>query len=311
MPHRYLKVAVRLLKNPYLIYPYLGSLSLLNWLPDAVYLKGCFRAKMGYKLSLKNPQTFSEKIQWLKLYDRNPEYTQMVDKYAVREYIKKTIGEEYLIPLLGVWDSFDEIDFDELPNQFVLKTNHDSGTVVICKDKYTFDIEAARKKINKRINYNYYHLWREWPYKNVKPKIIAEQFMSSPGCDDLTDYKLMCFSGKVKCEFICTNRQSESGVNITVFDTAWNRLPFGRPNHPVDNNTIPEPLHHHKMISLAEKIAKDLECSFVRVDFYEVDGKLYFGEITFYPGAGMEEFTPREWDYTLGSWIELPDRGRE
>ena len=140
MFQKYLNASLRLIKNPYLIYPYLGSLGLLNWLPDAAYLKGCFRAKMGYKLNLKNPQTFNEKLQWLILYDRNPAYTQMVDKYAVREYIKNTIGEEYLIPLLGVWDSFDEIDFDELPNQFVLKTNHDSGTVVICKDKKTFDV---------------------------------------------------------------------------------------------------------------------------------------------------------------------------
>ena len=307
MSHRYIKAAAKLLKNPYLIFPYLGGLGLLNWLPDTAYLKGCFRASMGYKLNLKNPQTFSEKLQWLKLNDRKPEYTQVVDKYAVREYIKNIIGEEYLIPLLGVWDSFDEIDFDKLPNQFVLKTNHDSGTVVICKNKNTFDIEAAREKINKRINYNYYNLWREWPYKNVKPKIIAEKFISSPDTDDLTDYKLMCFNGKVRCEFICTNRQSESGVNITVFDTDWNRLPFGRPNHPADSNTIVKPHLLQEMIHLSEKIAKDLECSFVRVDFYEVEGKLYFGEITFYPGAGLEEFDPIEWDYTLGTWIELPE----
>ena len=302
------KAATNLVKNPYLLYPYLGSLGLLNWLPDAAYLKGCFRAYMGYKLGLENPKTFNEKLQWLKLYDRNPAYTQMVDKYAVREYIKNTIGEEYLIPLLGVWDSFEEIDFDALPEQFVLKTNHDSGTVVICKDKKTFDIEAAREKINKRINYNYYHLWREWPYKNVKPRIIAEKFISAPNNEDLTDYKLMCFNGKVCCEFICTNRQSESGVNITIFDTDWNRLPFHRPHHPADNNTIVKPYSFQEMVRISEKIAKDLECSFVRVDFYEVERKIYFGEITFYPGTGMEEFSPIEWDYTLGSWLQLPDK---
>ena len=307
MFQKYLNASLRLIKNLYLIYPYLGSLGLLNWLPDAAYLKGCFRAKMGYKLNLKNPQTFNEKLQWLKLYDRNPAYTQMVDKYAVREYIKNTIGEEYLIPLLGVWDSFDEIDFDELPNQFVLKTNHDSGTVVICKDKKTFDVNATREKINKRIDYNYYHLWREWPYKNVKPKIIAEKCMSSPGADDLTDYKFMCFNGEVKCEFTCTNRRSMEGLNVTFFDTDWNVLPFER-HYPADKNEIEKPAMFSEMLSLSEVIAKDLKCSFVRMDFYEIEGKIYFGEFTLYPGTGMEEFTPIEWDYTLGSWITLPEK---
>ncbi|MBQ4597483.1 MAG: hypothetical protein IJB12_03700 [Methanocorpusculum sp.] len=310
MFQKYLNASLRLIKNPYLIYPYLGNLGFLNWLPDAAYLKGCFRATMGYKLDLENPKTFNEKLQWLKLYDRNPAYTQMVDKYAVREYIKNTIGEEYLIPLLGVWDSFDEIDFDKLPNQFVLKTNHDSGTVVICKDKKTFDVDAARKRINKRINYNYYNLWREWPYKNVKPKIIAERFMSSPGADDLTDYKFMCFNGRVKCEFTCTNRRSTEGLNVTFFDTDWNILPFER-HYPADKNEIEKPAMFSEMLSLSEVIAKDLKCSFVRIDFYEIEGKIYFGEFTLYPGAGMEEFTPIEWDSTLGSWIELPKMGEE
>lgn len=302
--NKILKAAKNLVKNPYLLYPYLGSFGLLNWLPDAAYLKGCFRAKMGYKLDLENPKTFNEKLQWLKLHDRNPVYTQMVDKYAVREYIKNTIGEEYLIPLLGVWDSFDEIDFNSLPEQFVLKMNHDSGTVVICKDKKTFDIEAARKKINKRINYNYYYPWREWPYKNVKPKIIAEQFMSLPGNTDLIDYKFLCFNGEVKCEFTCTNRRSESGLNVTFFDTDWNRLPFER-HYPADKNEIQKPALFSEMLYLSEFIAKDLKCIFVRVDFYEVDGKIYFGEFTLYPGTGMEEFTPEKWDRILGNWMNL------
>ena len=307
MFQKYLNASLRLIKNPYLIYPYLGNLGFLNWLPDAAYLKGCFRATMGYKLDLENPKTFNEKLQWLKLYDRNPAYTQMVDKYAVREYIKNTIGEEYLIPLLGVWDSFDEIDFDKLPNQFVLKTNHDSGTVVICKDKKTFDVDAARKRINKRINYNYYNLWREWPYKNVKPKIIAERFMSSPGADDLTDYKFMCFNGEVKCEFTCTNRRSTEGLNVTFFDTDWNVLPFER-HYPADKYEIEKPAMFSEMLYLSEVIAKDLKCSFVRMDFYEIEGQIYFGEFTLYPGSGMEEFSPVDWDYRLGSWLTLPEK---
>ncbi|MDD4363726.1 MAG: ATP-grasp fold amidoligase family protein [Atribacterota bacterium] len=295
----------KIVSNPWLLWLYLGSKGLLNWVPDSLYLKGCFRAKMGYPLDLKNPQTFNEKIQWLKLYDRKPEYTQMVDKYAVREYIAKTIGAEYLIPLLGVWDTFDEIDFDQLPDQFVLKCNHDSGTVVICKDKQTFDVDAARKKINARINYNYYYSGREWPYKNVKPKIIAEKYMSQMGCDDLVDYKIMCFNGKAKCEFTCTNRRLETGLNVTFFDLNWNRLPFER-HYPVDPNEIDKPNQLSKMISLSEALAIALDTVFVRIDFYEINNQLFFGEFTLYPGAGLEEFTPDIWDKRLGNWLKLP-----
>ena len=297
-----LKLAIH---NPLLIWPYLGRKGILNWVPDDIYLRGCFRAMMGYPLDLKNPLTFNEKIQWLKLHDRKPEYTQMVDKYAVRDYIAKTIGEEYLIPLLGVWDTFDEIDFDQLPDQFVLKCNHDSGTVVICKDKKTFDVDAARKKINARINYNYYNLWREWPYKNVKPKIIAEKFMSQAGSRDLVDYKILCFNGKAKCEFTCTNRRADTGLNVTFFDLDWHRLPFERHYH-VDPNKIDKPGQLSKMISLSEKLAIALDTIFVRIDYYEINNQLYFGEFTLYPGSGFEEFTPFDWDKKMGEWIELP-----
>jgi len=302
---KYTDYIKKIVSNPWLIWPYLGGRGLLNWVPDPLYIKGCFRAKMGYPLDLKNPQTFNEKIQWLKLHDRKPEYTQMVDKYAVREYIAKTIGEEYLIPLLGVWDTFDEIDFDQLPDQFVLKCNHDSGTVVICKDKKTFDVDAARKKINARINYNYYNLWREWPYKNVKPKIIAEKYMSQAGSQDLVDYKILCFNGKAKCEFTCTNRRSDTGLNVTFFDLDWHRLPFER-HYRVDPNKIDKPGQLRKMISLSEKLAIALDTIFVRIDFYEINNQLYFGEFTLYPGSGFEEFTPFDWDKKMGKWIVLP-----
>ena len=302
--NKLLKAAKNLINNPHLIYPYLGSFDFFNWLPDAMYLKGCFRAKMGYKLDLQNPKTFNEKLQWLKLYDRNPAYTQMVDKYAVRDYIKNTIGEEYLIPLLGVWDSFEEIDFDTLPNQFVLKTNHDSGTVIICRDKNSFNIEEARKKITKALSYNYFYPGREWPYKDVIPKIIAEKYMCDSNYDDLIDYKLLCFNGKVMCEFTCTNRRSKSGLNVTFFDREWERLPFER-HYPKDLTHISKPESFSKMIDISERIAKDIDCRFVRIDFYEINGKPYFGEFTLYPGSGMEEFTPSKWDLILGSWLRL------
>ena len=190
--------------------------------PDKLYLKYKFYKKMKKQLNLDNPQTFNEKLQWLKLYDRNPEYTRMVDKYEVKKYVAEKIGEEYIIPTLGVWNKFEDIDFEELPNQFVLKCTHDSGGVVICKDKSTFDFNAANKKLTHCLKRNYFWKGREWPYKNIKPRIIAEQYIA----EDLVDYKFMCFSGEVKCSFICTNRFSTQGLHVTFFDREWNLLPF-------------------------------------------------------------------------------------
>ena len=302
--NKFLRAAKNLVKNPYLLYPYMGSLGFLNWLSDAAYLKGCFRAKMGYKLDLENPQTFNEKLQWLKLYDRNPAYTQMVDKYAVREYIKNTIGEEYLIPFLGVWDSFDEIDFDALPEQFVLKTNHDSGTVVICKDKKTFDIEAAREKINKRINYNYYHLWREWPYKNVKHKIIAEEFMvDSDGVDGLTDYKFFCFNGYVDCVMVCLDRFT-GDTKFYFFNEEWELLRYNiRGRLAPADFSIPKLGCMDEMFDIARRLSKGIP--YVRVDLYAINGKTYFGELTFFPDSGFDANLLAETDEYFGKLIEI------
>lgn len=287
--------------NPWLIWPYLGGKELLNWVPDPLYIKGCFRAMMGYPLDLKNPQTFNEKIQWLKLHDRKPEYTQMVDKFAVREYIAKTIGEEYLIPLLGVWDAFDEIDFDQLPDQFVLKCNHDSGTVVICKDKKTFDVDAARKKINARINYNYYNVWREWPYKNVKPKIIAEKFMVDESGTELKDYKFFAFDGEVKSLFIATDRPFDTRFDF--YDINFTHLPITN-GHPNASRILDKPRGFEEMKRLASILSQGIP--HVRVDFYDINGKIYFGELTFYHWSGFTPFEPEEWDKKMGDWIQLP-----
>ena len=303
--NKFLKAAKNLIKNPYLLYPYMGSLGLLNWLPDAAYLKGCFRATMGYKLDLENPKTFNEKLQWLKLHDRNPAYTQMVDKYAVREYIKNTIGEEYLIPLLGVWDSFDEIDFNELPEQFVLKCNHDSGSVIICKDKKTFDIDSARRMLKKALRVNYYPHSKEWPYKNIKPKIIAEQFMVDESGVELKDYKFFAFNGEVKSLFIATDRPHDTRFDF--FDTDFNHLPFTN-GHPHTTKVLKRPDSFDEMIRLAEKLSEGIP--HVRVDFYDINGKVYFGELTFYHWSGMTPFEPVEWDYTFGNWIQLPKKVR-
>ena len=284
---------------------YSNCYGLFNWLPDSLFLKLNFWARMDKKLSIVNPNTFNEKLQWLKLYDRRPEYIQMVDKYEVRKYISEKIGEEYLIPLLGVYKHFDEIDFNKLPNQFVLKCTHDSGGVVICKDKSNFDIESAKKKFGKYLNRNYYYNSREWPYKFIEPRIICEQYMVDEREDELKDYKFMCFNGEVKCSFVCLNRNSSKGLNVDFYDMEWEPMPFER-HYPSSGEITQRPNQFDKMVGFSEQLSNDIP--FVRVDFYEIDGQLYFGELTFYPGSGFEEFNPERYDYLLGSWINLPNK---
>lgn len=258
---------------------------------------------MNKKLNLKNPKTFNEKLQWLKLYDRNPLYTTLVDKYEVKKYIVDKIGEEYVIPTIGVWDNFDDINFDTLPNQFVLKCTHDSGTIVICKDKTKFNIEEAREKINARMNFNYYYMWREWPYKDVKPRIIAEKYMEDDKTKELRDYKFFCFNGEVKALFIATERQKYGEeVKFDFFDTDFKHLPIrqGHPNAPIPPE---KPQCFEEMKKLSAKLSENIPQ--VRVDFYEVDGKVYFGELTFSHFGGIVPFEPEEWDYKFGNYIKI------
>lgn len=273
-----------------------------NW-PDEKYLKKMCDVRLGYKLNLENPRTFNEKLQWLKLHNRKSEYITMVDKYDVKKYVAEIIGEKYIIPTLGVWQHFDEINFDELPNQFVLKCTHDSGGLVICKDKKDLDLIKAEKKITKSLHNNYYFYGREWPYKNVKPRIIAEPYMEDNKVHELIDYKFMCFNGEVKCSFTCSERFSQEGLKVTFFDNDWKVMPFER-HYPSSKNPPQKPLNFNKMLEFATKLSRGIP--FVRVDFYEINGLLYFGELTFFPGNGFEEFTPLEWDYKMGSWLKLP-----
>ena len=275
----------------------------MHIVPKKWYLKRQFRKYVGYQLDLDNPQTFNEKMQWLKLYDHNPLYTKMVDKYEAKKYVADIIGEEYIIPTLGVWTHFDEIDFDKLPDKFVLKCTHDSGSIAICKDKENFDKKTAKKNLKKGLRYNYYYAGGfEWPYKNVKPRIIAEQYMVDDSQKELTDFKLMCFNGKVQCTFTCTGRNTDRGLHVTFYDKNWEKMSFAR-HYPIERLAMKKPANYEKMIRLAEKLAKSLK--FARIDFYEINGKIYFGEITFFPGSGMEEFSPIDWDYQLGGWINL------
>jgi hypothetical protein len=301
---RIVDVFSNFVNNPAIRMAYLSELGLYNRMSDDEYLKKKYKLIIGNELDLNNPKTFNEKLQWLKLYDRKPEYTMMVDKYKVREYVAKVIGEEYLIPLIGVWDSPDEINFDVLPNQFVLKCNHNSGTgMCICRDKSNLDIKRVKSELRKGLKENFYLGNREWVYKDVPRKIICEQYMENDeDSQGLTDYKLMCFNSKVKCSFTCTRRYSKEGVKVTFYDTNWKKMPFER-HYPSEIYPIPKPKSYDKMVEMAEKLSKNIP--FVRVDFYEIKGKPYFGEMTFYPGAGLEEFRPEEWDRKLGDWIEL------
>lgn len=279
--------------------------SCLRFIPDEPYLKIMYRVRMGKKLDLNNPTTYNEKLQWLKLNDRKPKYTMMVDKYEAKNYIKTIIGDAYTIPTLGVWDSFDDIDFSVLPNQFVLKCTHDSGGLVICKDKETLDVKKARKKINRSLKTNFYWVGREWPYKNVKPRIIAEPYMHDDNVDQLTDYKIHTFNGTAKTIFVKQNAHSGEGAKSAYFDRNFNHLGFTWGYSQATH--LPElPKSIDEMISVAETLAKGM--IELRVDFYEIAGKPYVGELTFFDGSGFDKFEPKSWDYTLGSWLKLPNK---
>lgn len=271
---------------------------------DRIYLKLLWRHLMGYPLDLDNPKTFNEKIQWLKLYNRNPEYTKMVDKIEAKEYVASIIGEEHIIPTFAVYNTAEEIDFDKLPNQFVLKCSHDSGGVVICKDKSKLNKQFAKEKLEKGLKSNYYYKNREWPYKNVNPRIIAEKFMAGDNDDDVPhDYKFMCYNGKCKNLFVCTGRDKKD-LRVDFFDTEWNHLPFYRKYKNADK-TPEKPTKLFDMITLSNKLAKAVSSPFVRIDFYQIKGTIYFGELTFFPGSGLEKFYPIEWDKKLGEMLDI------
>ena len=274
--------------------------------PDKIYLNNKFRKVFGRDIDWKNPTTFNEKLQWLKIYDRNPLYTKLVDKYEVRKYIAEKIGEEYLIPCLGVWEHFEDINFNELPDQFVLKCTHDSNSVVVCRNKAAFDIENARKKLNQHLKMNFYYNAREWPYKNVKPRIIAEQYMEDRQTEELKDYKIFAFSGVAQALFIASDRQNPNEqVKFDFFDVNFGHLDI-RQGHPNSAILPDKPSNLKEMISLAEKLSEEFPQ--VRVDFYECNEKTYFGEMTFFHHSGFVAFDPENWDVTFGSWIKLPDK---
>lgn len=289
------------IRNPKIIF--VKTLNSMLFLPDKIYLKIRYWLEFGKKLDLKNPKTFNEKLNWLKINDRKPEYNKLVDKYLVREYISNAIGDEYLIPLLGVWDSFDEIDFDALPEQFVLKCTHDSGSVVICKDKKSFDYDAAKKKIERKLKKNLYAWGREWVYKDLTPRIIAEKYLNDGIHAEMIDYKFFCFNGKPEYIYISENLSDHKAAAISFYDMNFNKAQFRRTDFK-DLDYIPEkPKTFDKMIELSKILSK--EHIFLRTDFYDINGKIYFGELTFFPAAGYLPIVPEEWDLKLGDLINL------
>ena len=274
--------------------------SILRFIPDSTYLKLIYRLKVGKKLNLKDPKTYTEKLQWLKIHDRKELYSIMVDKYEAKKYIASKIGEEYVIPTIGVWDDFDSIDFESLPEKFVLKCTHDSGGLVICKDKSKLNKKEARAKIEKSLRTNFYWVGREWPYKNVKPRIIAEKFMVTDNEECLTDYKWFCFNGEPKLLYISKDKAEDPRTDF--FDENGNLLPI-RMRDPNSDKPPVIPQQFEKMKQLARKLSSGMV--HIRVDFYLIDGKLYVGELTFYHNGGFSEVKPEEWNYKMGQMIDL------
>lgn len=299
---KYTKAFVKMMLDSDYRFLILSGLGFFDKLDDESYIKRKYRACIKKELNIDNPQTFNEKLQWLKLYDCKPEYTTMVDKYAVKKYVSDIIGEEYIIPTLGVWNHFDEIDFDKLPNQFVLKCTHDSGGIVICTDKSNLDLKAAKKKIEKCLRRNYYWSSREWPYKNVKPRIIAEKYMSDEGKEELSDYKVLCFNGEPKIVEVHKGRFNGQHTQ-DCYDEFWNKTDIEKHDLPKSNDIMPKPAFLEEMLHLSKLLSKDL--IHVRVDWYFTNNRLYFGELTFFDGSGYNLFCGNA-DELLGSWIKLP-----
>lgn len=275
---------------------------------DKLYLKLKYYTYFHHWIDFDAPKTFNEKLQWLKIYDRRPDYVNMVDKSKAKEYAAKIVGEKYIIPTLGIFDTVDDIDFEKLPNQFVLKCTHDSGGIIICKNKASLNIEDVKRKLSKGLRRNFYWQTREWPYKEVKPRIIAEKYMVDESGYELKDYKFFCFNSKCKIFKIDFDRQI--GHHANYYNRNSELLPFGEVIcPPLFTKKVEIPSNILEMMNMAEFISNEIKCPFVRVDLYNNNGHVYFGEITFYPASGIGAFVPKEWDNKLGEWLTLPSKG--
>ena len=296
-----IRTAINLLKSPGDLIIALANKKLLNWIPDELYLKCFFRIQTGYCLNLKNPRTFNEKLQWLKLHDRKDLYHSLVDKYEVKAYVASIIGDKYIIPTIGIWDDVDRIPFKKLPKQFVLKCTHDSGSVIICRDKSKLDFEEAKNKLKRYMKKSIYWFGREWPYKGLKPKVIAEKYMEDGG-EGLIDYKVLCFNGQPKLIEVHAGRMTPKHTQ-DFYTTNWKRTAIEQFCEPMADMPMERPKVLNEMLELSKTLSQGF--IHIRVDWYIIQGKLYFGELTFYDGAGFAPFIDKKWDYMLGDLIHL------
>lgn len=271
-------------------------------LPDSLILKIKFRMIMGQRLHLRNPQTFNEKIQWIKLHDRNVSDTALADKYAVKDIVGPVIGWEHVIPTIGVWDSPEEMDSASLPERFVLKCTHDSGSVVICRDRKSFDMDAARKFLSKAFGRNFYRMSQEWIYKDIRPRIIAEPFLDD-GTGALTDYKFFCFDGEPRFLYVSAGLEDHSTASISFVNMDWTPAPYQRSDYRTFAQLPPKPEGFDSMVEIARKLSEGHR--FLRVDLYQVGSTVYFSELTFYPNGGFIPFANREQDLEMGRLLEI------
>lgn len=287
---------------------YLAKREMLNWMSDKAYIDLMFQYRIGKKIDWKNPKTFNEKLQWLKLYDRRPEYHSMVDKYEAKLYVSSQIGEQYIIPTLGLWDSVEEIDFASLPDSFVLKCTHDSGSIVLCPSKKEFNKEAAFKKLNHGLKRDMFYWGREWPYKGLERRIIAETYMRDESKTDLKDYKVLCFNGEPKLIELHQQRNTKNQTQ-DYYDTNWNLTEITQNSTHIykeSKQSVEKPAALEEMLALSARLSQGIPQ--LRVDWYSISGRLYFGELTFFDGSGFEPYDKYEDDLMLGSWITLPHK---
>ncbi len=290
-------------RHPSLFLLWLDKRHLIR-LNDKRYVKLKYYEHFGRWPDFKNPRRLTEKLQILKLTDHNPSYVNMVDKYEAKKYVAKIIGKEYIIPTLGVYDSWEEIDFSKLPDKFVVKCTHDSGSVIICRDKKSFDYDSAKELINRQLNINYYRSSREWPYKDVKPRIIIEEYMEDAHSKTMRDYKFFCFSGVPKIMYLSEGLEDHTTASMSFYDMDFKVTSCRRSDYKPLSYTPKKPKNFEKMKEFARRLSKGIP--HVRVDFYEVNGKLYFGELTFFTGSGFIPFEDEKWDYRMGDWLEMP-----
>ena len=295
---------LKVLKNPLWLLVFMNNRG-LHMLSDKKYLSLLYKLEFNKRIDWKNPKTFNEKLQWLKIYDRKKNYTTMVDKYEAKKYVANIIGNEYIIPTIGIYDNFDEIDFNLLPDQFVIKCTHDSGGLVICKDKSKLDIDELKYKINRCLNKNFYWSGREWPYKDVKPRIIIEKYMEDSKNSTMRDYKFFCFDGKPKIMYISEGLENHETASISFYDMNFKLTKCKRKDYKLLEYMPEQPKNFELMKKFASVLSKDIP--HLRVDFYEINGDLYFGELTFFTCSGMVPFEDEKWDRKLGDLIKLPN----